>query len=128
MNPPRLAHTENPDADRRLETRFLVADPVKISLLSDSGAETWGQTVNVSTNGLSLTTPTPIPPGSPVKLEVPDGLILCEVRFCQLRQESPKEYLVGLSIEHVLFGWMEFYERAVALDIVVNDSEIVAAR
>jgi hypothetical protein len=31
--------------------------------------------------------------------------------------------VIGLSIEHVLFGWVEFYEKARAMEIVSNDPE-----
>jgi len=119
-------HVEKAQAERRLETRFLLAEPVKVTLLGEAEESCWGQTLNVSVTGVSLTTPRPVEIGSPVKLEVTDGMILGEVRHCQAAQGSIAEYLVGISIEHVLFGWMEFYERARAMDIVVDDPALVA--
>ena len=119
-------HIEKAYADRRLGTRFVLAEPVKVTPLDGSAEPCWGQTLNVSATGVSLSTPCPLPIGSPVKLEVTDGMILGEVRYCHSGPASPVDYLLGLSIEHVLFGWKEFYERARALDIVVEDPADVA--
>jgi hypothetical protein len=102
-------------------------EPVKLMLLDGSNRFCWGKTLNVSATGVSLTASGPVPVGTPVKLEVTDGMILGEVRFCELRQDPPAGYSLGISLEHVLFGWMEFYERARALEIVVDEPEVQTA-
>ena len=111
--------------ERRLETRFEVTEPVNVTVLGDAEQSCWGQTLNVSASGMSFTVPKFLPPGSLVKLEVHDGMVLGEVRHCRTRGESRGEYVVGLSIEHVLFGWMQFYEKARAMEVVTAAPELV---
>ena len=116
---------EKSPSERRLETRFRVCEPVTVTLLDDSGQSWLGETVNVSASGLSLEIPILVELGAPVKVEVHDGMILGEVRYCRFKEDSPRpKYVVGLSIEHVLFGWIEFYERAKALEIVIDTSSM----
>jgi hypothetical protein len=109
--------------ERRLETRFECSELVKITLLDESEQDWVGQTLNVSASGMSFSVPVSLPVGSLVKLEVPDGMVLGEVRHCRKPQIPEQPYVIGLSIEHVLFGWMEFYEKARAMEIVSNDPE-----
>jgi len=118
-------HITKPTSERRLETRFKVHETVKVTLLDDSYASWWGETVDASATGISFSVPVFLRVGSLLKLEVPDGMILGEVRHCQLLNESTREHLVGMSIEHVLFGWMEFYRRARAQEIVTDEPEIL---
>jgi hypothetical protein len=96
---------------------------VKITLLDESEQDWVGQTLNVSASGMSFSVPVSLPVGSLVKLEVPDGMVLGEVRHCRKPQIPEQPYVIGLSIEHVLFGWVEFYEKARAMEIVSNDPE-----
>jgi hypothetical protein len=109
--------------ERRLETRFEFTEPVKVTLLGDEERSCWGQTLNVSASGMSFSVPIALPIGSLVKLEVPDGMVLGEVRHCRPGGDPAKEYAIGLSIEHILFGWMEFYEKARAVEIVSGELE-----
>ena len=106
--------------ERRLETRFGFTEPVKVTLLGEDEKSCWGETVNVSATGMSFSAPMFLPVGSLVKLEVPDGMVLGEVRHCR-KGASPEQYTFGMSIEHILFGWMEFYEKARAMEIVSGD-------
>ena len=45
------------------------------------------------------------------------------LRHCRPGGDPAKEYAIGLSIEHILFGWMEFYEKARAVEIVSGELE-----
>lgn len=109
--------------ERRLEARIEHVEPVKVTLLGEAEQSCWGQTANVSASGISFSVPMFLPAGSLVKLEVPDGMVLGEVRHCRTNQDRPETYMVGLSIEHILFGWMEFYEKARAMEIVSAEPE-----
>ena len=111
--------------ERRLETRFEFVEPVKVTVLGDAEQSCWGQTLNVSASGMSFTVPMFLQAGSLVKLEVHDGMVLGEVRHCRTLGESRDEYVVGLSIEHILFGWRQFYEKARAMEIVTAAPELV---
>ena len=123
---PLLRHTDRVDksaAERRLETRFKINEPVKVTLLSDANESFWGETVDVSATGLSFHSPVRLQIGSLVKIEVDDSMVLGEVRHCSVRQDSADQCLVGMNVEHVLFGWRDLYERARELEIVAEESE-----
>ena|SRR5690242_8705278 len=122
---PPLRHTsriEKSSSERRFETRFKMNQPVKVTLLGESGSEPfWGETLDVSASGLSFVTPVRLPVGSLVKLEVDDSMVLGEVRHCSQRQDRPGQFLTGINLEHVLFGWRELYARACELEIVAEE-------
>ena len=123
---PLLRHTDRVDkslAERRLETRFPINEPVKVTLLNGSNESYWGETVDVSATGMSFYTPVRLEPGSLVKIEVDDSMVLGEVRHCRIRESSREQYLVGLNIDHVLFGWRQLYERAREIEIVAAEAE-----
>jgi hypothetical protein len=105
-------HVVKSATERREETRFPENEPVDVTLLDASRQSFEGMTLDIAESGLSLTSPVEIPAGKPVRISVNGALVLGEVRYSRLLVDHPCEYAVGVSIEHVYFGWDRFYNRA----------------
>jgi hypothetical protein len=105
-------HVSKSPAQRREELRFPESELVELTVLDASNRGFEGQTLDISETGLSFTTPVSIEEGKLVRIEVGAALVLGEVRYCRLIIDQPCEYAVGVSIEHVCFGWDNFYDRA----------------
>jgi len=63
-----------------------------------------GQVRNVSRRGIGLEVDTPIPPGSALKVQIGDSMLLGEVIYC--RADGDK-YYAGVELEQVLHGLVE---------------------
>ena len=85
----------------RREPRFDVNDPAKVTVLNVPDYPSLeGQVSNLSKSGLAVTLPTGIPSGCQVKVELADGVVLGEVRYCKKAED---EFSAGVAIETVLF-------------------------
>jgi len=98
-------------AERRLEARFAVSEPAEVSLL-ETGDTFSAKTLDASASGLSLASPLPLQPGTFLRVEVGDAVVLGGVRYCNVRLDNPFEYTLGVAVEYVFFGWKQFYDRA----------------
>lgn len=76
-------------------------EPVRIVDL-DSGREASGTTLEKSEQGLSLRCAEGFAPGSLLKLEVAEALLLGEV--CYQRQREDGSYVMGIKVAHTLRG------------------------
>jgi PilZ domain len=111
----RLRHTYHvvkSPLDRREESRFPESEPVQVTVLDSSNYAFDAVTLDIAETGLSFLGPISIMTGKPVRIEVNGALVLGEVRNCRLLSDEPPEYAVGVSIEHVYFGWERVYNRA----------------
>ena len=87
--------------DQRREPRFRTDQEVAITLL---GAESWcetGRVINASGRGLAIALPQPISPGTAIKIEIDDSLVLGEAVYCR---DAAGSYLVGVELDQVLCG------------------------
>ena len=66
----------------------------------DSGRTAEGRTIERSSGGLSLETQVGFPPGSLLKIELPDSLLLGEVCYHHATEEG--KYMVGIKVVHML--------------------------
>ena len=97
--------------ERRIDVRFAASESVDVTIV-DSGRKFSGKTLDISKNGLSFTSPSQLPLRSLVRVEVVDAMVLGEVRHCRLLRQDPLEYATGIAIQHVFFGWKQFYDKA----------------
>lgn len=65
-----------------------------------------GQVIDSSQHGMALQLPSPVPPGSAIKVECGDALVLGEVSYCNPDHGS---YRAGLVVKHRLAGLAELH-------------------
>jgi hypothetical protein len=86
----------------RREIRFMVNDPARVTVLSVPDYPcVEGQLSSLSKSGLAVTLATAVPCGCQIKVELADGVVLGEARYCN---KSDDEFTVGVAVETVLFG------------------------
>lgn len=92
--------------ERRGNTRIAASQviPVQVIGLGDLQLLTSARIVNVSPNGLRLTTSEAIPAGSFLRLEFDDATIFAEVRYCEREKHA---YGIGVYVEEILIGTSE---------------------
>ncbi len=90
--------------ERRREPRFHTNQPARITILRDGKPVIEGRLLNISGRGLRLALPAPIAPGTPLKLEIGDALILAEVAYIQ---EDGGTIQAGVRVDQVLSGLSE---------------------
>lgn len=71
----------------------------------DTGREADGVTLETSGGGLSLCSEAGFPPGSLLKIELPEALLLGEVCY---RRSSEKGWVMGIKIAHTLRGLNQY--------------------
>lgn len=96
-------------SERRLEPRFPAGQTIRVTILPDSGDAFSARTLDVSPSGLSFASPRLVPVSTLIKVEAADVVVLAEVRHCRRLCDDPLEYAAGASIEHVFFGWKQFW-------------------
>jgi hypothetical protein len=120
-----LRHTDpviKSTANRRLEIRFPVSEPITITLL-ESSRKFSGITMDVSETGLSFRSGAPLSVSSAVKIEFGGVMVLGELRYCRpLLNNAPLEYVSGVAIEQIVFGWKEFYTATCQASYSVRDT------
>lgn len=85
----------------RTEPRFAVNDPAQVTVINVPDYPCLeGHVLNLSKSGLALMMSTAIPTGCQVKVELTDGVVLGEVRYCK---KSDEEFTAGVAIETVMF-------------------------
>ena len=92
--------------ERRGNTRIAASQviPVQVIGLGDLELLTSARIVNVSPNGLRVSTSEAIPVGSFLRLEFDDAPIFAEVRYCEREKHA---YGIGLYVEEILIGTSE---------------------
>ncbi len=95
--------------ERRSKLRFEVHQPISAKVLSTGGKNqiVHGTLENISGSGLRVVSETSLPSGTALQINLPDSMILAEVRYCEplephsLRPEIPR-YSLGLEMKQVL--------------------------
>ncbi len=72
-----------------------------ITILGDREVRQTGRVRNASGSGLGLLVPEPIAPGTALRLEVDDDLLLGEVMYCRPQKDG---CFVGVQLEQILRG------------------------
>src|SRR5690348_10609843 len=86
--------------ESRQEARFEVDQEVTVTLLGDVETTVAGKIVNVSGTGLCVRSNEAISPGTPLKIELADTLVLGEVIYCRPQEEF---YCSGISLGQALY-------------------------
>ena len=86
--------------DRR-DPRFDASETVWITIFGEPDIQLPARVKNVSGRGIGLELDGPVAPGSALKLELDDHLLLGEVIYCRQDGEA---YYVGVELEQVLAG------------------------
>ena len=90
--------------DQRREVRFAANQVVVVTLLRHPETRMAGRVKDYSGRGLGLETPLPIRPGSALKIEIDDAMILGEAVYC--REEQGYSF-IGVELNQVLAGLAE---------------------
>ena len=88
------------DFERRSDDRVDTYLPAVVSRCDSPDVRLEGRLINLSTIGTCVLLHAPIAPGTLVRIESGDMLLLAEVRHCSPEQDS---YRLGLRVEHGLF-------------------------
>ena len=90
--------------NQRREARFEANQSVAITLFGESDITIPARVKNISGRGIGLELEGPVAPGTAVKIELEDALLLGEVIYC--RQDEASCYL-GVQLEQALTGLAE---------------------
>jgi hypothetical protein len=85
---------------RRREIRFEIDQPVTVSNLEHRGTPLEGRLANVSANGIRLMLYRKLDPGTMVKVEWGNTLLLGEIIYCKA---EGSEFAAGLELEDALY-------------------------
>ena len=95
--------------ERRNKLRFEVHQPISAKVLTKEGEGQLVQGIleNISGSGLRMVTETPLASGTALRIDLPDSMILAEVRYCapiEAHALTPKiaRYSLGLEMNQVL--------------------------
>jgi hypothetical protein len=87
--------------DHRREPRFHADQPVRVTLLTDPPTRLDARVRNASGRGLGLMTPAQVAPGSAIRIEIDDDVVLGEAIYCRAEGEG---YFIGVELDQVLVG------------------------
>ena len=97
--------------ERRSKIRFDINQPLSARLIGN-GVTTQDQIINgtlenISGSGLRILSDAPLPAGAAIQIDLPDSMILAEVRYSEPAKPHPlrpdeKCYAIGLSMQEVL--------------------------
>ena len=87
--------------NQRSETRPQANQSVAITLFGDPDVRLFARVKNISGRGIGLVIERPVAPGTALKVELEDALLLGEVIFCRREEAS---YYVAAELEHALCG------------------------
>ena len=87
--------------NQRREVRIQANQSVAITLFGESDVEVSALIRNISGKGIGLELQGPVRPGTLIKVDLQDALLLGEVIYCRKDESS---YYVGVELEHSLCG------------------------
>ncbi|SPE42300.1 hypothetical protein SBA3_5130004 [Candidatus Sulfopaludibacter sp. SbA3] len=90
--------------DKRCEPRFAADQSVAITTLGEHQFQQAAKVKNASGSGLGLVVETEVPPGTALKIEWEDTMVLGEVMYCRPMENS---HFLGVQLEQVLRGLRE---------------------
>ena len=94
--------------DKRREPRFVADQPVVVTVLGDHETQHPARIRNASGRGLSIDMASAVPPGTALKIELEDAIVLGEAVYCQ---GGPEAYLLGVELDQMLCGLSELGKR-----------------
>src|SRR5690348_12299422 len=90
--------------NQQREVRIQANQRVAITLFGEPDIQIQARIRNISGRGIGLELETAVPPGTALKVELEDALLLGEVIYC--RQDEAAFY-AGVELEHALCGLAE---------------------
>jgi hypothetical protein len=90
--------------EQRREPRFRADQPVVVTVLNEPEIRLQARVKNASGRGLGLVTPIAVPPGSAIRIEMDDSMMLGEAIYC--RSDCDGHFL-GIELDQVLVGLTE---------------------
>jgi hypothetical protein len=85
--------------ERRKHPRFPVNTPVRLTPLFGEESSYDGHLEQISGAGARVCSPTELPQGTPLRLDLPDTMLLGECVYCQ---PSGEGFTLGIHLEHSL--------------------------
>lgn len=85
--------------DNRCEPRFTADQNISITVLSACPSRMNARVRNASGRGLGLLLPAAIPPGTAIRIDLDDAIILGEVIYCCADGDG---YFMGIHLEQML--------------------------
>ncbi len=90
--------------EQRREPRFTTDQSVAVTILGPGESRYGARIKNASTRGLALEMAAPVTPGTAVKIELDDAVVLGEAVYCRSDLET---HLIGVELDQVLCGLAE---------------------
>ena len=90
--------------ERRREPRIKTSEAIQVTLLGESLASFPARTLDASGKGMRIALSRPVKPGSAVKVELEDSILLAEVSYCVPVTQG---YMAGLQVDQILTGLKE---------------------
>jgi hypothetical protein len=94
--------------DQRREPRFIAEQSVVVTVLGEHETQHAGRILNASGRGLAIEMPCAVAPGTAIKIDGDDSMLLGETVYCKGGQGS---YLLGVELEQMLCGLTELRKR-----------------
>jgi hypothetical protein len=82
--------------------------PVVVTVLGEGESRHTGIITNASSRGLALSVPAAIAPGTALKIEWDDAMVLGEAVFCRAASD---DFLVGVELDQMLCGLTQLSRR-----------------
>ncbi len=90
--------------EQRREPRFTTDQPVTVTVLGPCEQRHEAKVKNASGRGLALEMPEAVAPGTALKIELDDSVVLGEAVYCR---REPESHLIGVELDQVLCGLTE---------------------
>jgi hypothetical protein len=105
--------------EQRREPRFQADQPVVVTVLTQPETRMDARVKNASGRGLGLITGVAVPPGSAIRIQLEDAMVLGEAIYCRHEREG---HFVGVELDQVLVGLTELGRKLAAFrsDIAVE--------
>jgi len=109
--------------DQRRESRFRTDQPIVVTVLKQPEIRLDARVKNASGRGLGLITPVAVQPGSAIRIELDDSIMLGEAIYCRSDRDG---HFVGIELDQVLVGLAELGKRLSAFTSE-NDGKAIRA-
>jgi hypothetical protein len=94
--------------EQRHEPRFVADQSVVVTVLGEHETQHSATIRNASGRGLAIEMPISLLPGTALKLEFEDSIVLGESVYCR---SGPGSYLLGVQLDQMLCGLIELRSR-----------------
>jgi hypothetical protein len=90
--------------EQRREPRFQADQPVVLTVLTEPETRLTARVKDASGRGLGLVTASPVAPGSAIRIELDNSMVLGEAIYCRKERDG---HFVGVELDQVLVGLTE---------------------